>query len=206
MENKGYLTPTIKLSLWFLFACFLWAILFPVYARFQENLRPVSCQSNLKQIGFGTFQYLQDYDERFPLVAVHDAGISATRPLGWADALQPYLKSTQIFQCHSQKSEEKRTPNETGYTDYRYNARLNGLEAKELEAIKNTFLHGDGNDGTDATNARYSLNELPSGWPAAKRHLDGANYSFTDGHVKWLKPETVTTKPPNGKNATFAVK
>ncbi len=41
------------------------AILFPVFARARENARRASCQSNLKQIGLGIFQYAQDYDEYY---------------------------------------------------------------------------------------------------------------------------------------------
>ena len=46
------------------------AILFPAFARARENARRASCQSNLKQIGLGIFQYTQDYDERLPATAV----------------------------------------------------------------------------------------------------------------------------------------
>jgi prepilin-type N-terminal cleavage/methylation domain-containing protein/prepilin-type processing-associated H-X9-DG protein len=42
------------------------AILFPVFARARESARTSSCASNLKQVGLGLMQYLQDYDERFP--------------------------------------------------------------------------------------------------------------------------------------------
>ena len=27
---------------------------------------------------------------------------------------------------------------------------------------------------------------------AGRRHTDGANYSFVDGHVKWMRPTNVT--------------
>ncbi len=43
------------------------SILFPVFARARENARRTSCLSNMKQIGLGMMQYVQDYDERFPL-------------------------------------------------------------------------------------------------------------------------------------------
>jgi prepilin-type N-terminal cleavage/methylation domain-containing protein len=36
------------------------AILFPVFARARENARRASCQSNMKQIGLGVLQYVQD--------------------------------------------------------------------------------------------------------------------------------------------------
>ena len=66
------------------------AILFPVFARARENARRSSCMSNMKQIGLGVMQYLQDYDERY--MPEHDE---------WVDAVQPYIKSTQIFRCPS---------------------------------------------------------------------------------------------------------
>ncbi|MEO6907691.1 MAG: DUF1559 domain-containing protein [Abditibacteriaceae bacterium] len=44
------------------------AILFPVFARAREAARRASCQSNLKQIGLGMMQYVQDNDERYPLL------------------------------------------------------------------------------------------------------------------------------------------
>lgn len=40
------------------------AILFPMFARARENARRSSCQSNLKQLGLGLIQYIQDYDEQ----------------------------------------------------------------------------------------------------------------------------------------------
>lgn len=42
------------------------AILFPVFARARENARKASCSSNMKQLGLGFIQYLQDFDERYP--------------------------------------------------------------------------------------------------------------------------------------------
>ena len=47
------------------------AILFPVFARARENARRVSCASNLKQIGLGIMQYVQDHDERSRRCNVH---------------------------------------------------------------------------------------------------------------------------------------
>jgi len=72
------------------------AILFPVFARARENARRSSCQSNLKQIGLGLLQYVQDFDEMMP------AGAYSTTPATkWMDVIHPYTKSTQIFTCPS---------------------------------------------------------------------------------------------------------
>lgn len=76
------------------------AILFPVFAKARENARKSSCSNNLKQIGLGIMQYMQDYDET---VMPHWLG-SATYPgtRRWMDLTQPYIKSSQIFVCPSQ--------------------------------------------------------------------------------------------------------
>jgi prepilin-type N-terminal cleavage/methylation domain-containing protein/prepilin-type processing-associated H-X9-DG protein len=92
------------------------AILFPVFGRARENARRSSCMSNLKQIGLGTMQYAQDYDEklyphRFNLAAgttnslasqpgSQISGTALQREF-WPALLQPYIKSWQIFVCPS---------------------------------------------------------------------------------------------------------
>ena len=76
------------------------AILFPVFARARENARRSSCQSNLKQIGLGMLQYAQDYDEK---VLSPSNYVSSLNPLNdaWFNMVQPYIKSTQLFNCPS---------------------------------------------------------------------------------------------------------
>ena len=88
------------------------AILFPVFARARENARRSSCQSNLKQIGLGIVQYVQDYDERFPesrnagtaLPANGTFGATVTASAPWHVVIQPYVKSYQLFKCPSNTS------------------------------------------------------------------------------------------------------
>lgn len=78
------------------------AILFPVFARARENARRASCQSNLKQIGLAFQQYTQDYDEHLPLNRrPATTGQFTTDYILWADGLQPYVKSLQVFVCPS---------------------------------------------------------------------------------------------------------
>lgn len=91
------------------------AILFPAFARARENARRASCQSNLKQIGLGIMQYTQDYDETAPLAYFGD-NIALLGPwwqsgtqqwnatnwkYEWMDAVYPYIKSEEVFNCPS---------------------------------------------------------------------------------------------------------
>ena len=84
------------------------AILFPVFARARENARRASCQSNMKQLGFT--QYLQDYDEFYPVGVftgnTDSSGCDTANPYGnrgygWAGQIYPYVKSQQIYTCPS---------------------------------------------------------------------------------------------------------
>ena len=59
--------------------------------------------SNLKQIGLGLMQYVQDYDEKFPPMRSAQSMAQIRRPYNARElttvqqVVQPYVKSTQIF-------------------------------------------------------------------------------------------------------------
>lgn len=81
------------------------AILFPVFARAREQARNSSCQSNLKQIGLGLLQYSQDYDELYVASYYGSQGnnqnTDGVTNYKWMDAVFPYIKSEQIYDCPS---------------------------------------------------------------------------------------------------------
>ena len=166
-------------------------VLFPLFARARDNDRPRSCISNLKQISLGLLQYTQDYDDKLP-PAKNSVG-------GWGQLVQPYAKSYWVFQCPSDNKDTDKT------TDYFFNARLSGVSLAKLAAPTLTIALGDGapDQPFDA-----HLSQLPATWlqnsnSPAHRHLDGANYAFADGHVKWFKPENITLDPPSAGQPTF---
>lgn len=164
----------------------------------RENAHLSSCPSKLKQIALACAQYMQDYDDHFPLVT--DAKYT-----GWADRLQPYGKSWSLLQCpHGQE-----TPLLKG-SDYFFNARLVGRQFPDSAPLTIAF-----GDGIDNASTRSSLKELPPLWrtdetsPAYRdgtgRGLEGgAHYAFVDGHVKWLKPAWIhAVRPANAASPAF---
>lgn len=74
--------------------------------RARENARRATCLSNLKQVGMGLMMYNQDYDEQFPPSFNY---YNSSTLVWWQDALQPYIKTYQIFICPSDTSPKKYT-------------------------------------------------------------------------------------------------
>ena len=191
------------------------AILFPVFARARENARRSSCQSNLKQIGLGLLQYTQDYDEKFPVLRGGNTGTAAN---GVFDLVQPYLKSTQIYQCPSETSPPSSNPQAdtsatysgAGYSDYAYNLYLGyvagtggGTRGLALAALTQPVLTVMAVDYDAGASDNYTMGTAPVGTVtsaaalevtvggAAQRHLETQNILFTDGHVKSYKGQTL---------------
>jgi len=104
------------------------SILFPVFARARENARRASCMSNLKQIGLGLMQYIQDYDGKWPNrcfgYGCYEAGYSYPYNAGrykWMDAIYPYINSEQVFDCPSDRLPYRNAADNATIRPYRYN-------------------------------------------------------------------------------------
>jgi prepilin-type processing-associated H-X9-DG protein len=194
------------------------AIVFPIFGRVRDREHHPSCQSNLKQIMLGIKQYTQDYNEKFPM---YQYGSNPGN--GWSASIQPYLKSTQIYQCFEEPTAGNPDPGNPGYCDYFYNSsigpRKGGRSEADLEYTAATLIIGDSapfssgnatNGGTITApgieGAKAGLAVAQGQWdPAVSgvRHLNGANYGFADGHVKWLLPVKVTRNPVSTNEPTF---
>jgi prepilin-type N-terminal cleavage/methylation domain-containing protein/prepilin-type processing-associated H-X9-DG protein len=209
------------------------AILFPVFARARENARRSSCQSNLKQIGLGLIQYTQDYDEQ--LVRAHygpndGAASDATENYKWMDAIQPYIKSTQLFNCPSQGNFSSSTNGlyefrtGTKYGSYVINATYwgtgDGLTSPAGEYVSlasaatpsTTIWVGDG-DGSRFEVAWENVSKNPPPTTTEpkqlntviERHLSTTDLLYVDGHVKSLKVDSLVRLGTTGGYAPFTL-
>ncbi|MEZ8221407.1 prepilin-type N-terminal cleavage/methylation domain-containing protein/prepilin-type processing-associated H-X9-DG domain-containing protein [Candidatus Fervidibacteria bacterium JGI MDM2 JNZ-1-D12] len=186
------------------------AILFPVFSRAREKARQSSCLSNLRQSATAVGQYVQDYDEAFPM-SVYLALNASAQPcaLTMLGAIEPYIKNRQIYQCPS----EPRALNvdaafralglpggECGgfeYGSYMFNYAvfedgdlppvLKGVPPIRLAEIQfptETGMNYDGNlAGNNPQNCGFYLFDSP----VQGRHMDFANVNFVDGHAKVYK-------------------
>lgn len=176
------------------------AILLPVFNRTRCSESGSTCRSNLKQIALAWTQYAADYDHA-PTLAINGAF------WGWSDALLPYGAKSTIFHCPSRRVLAGTDPTALDYCDYWMNRRIAGRALNQVAFPARTLLFGEGESG----NAQYALSHLPIQWrntetSPAKRHSEGANYAFADGHVRWLKPQQVTMKKPAAGNPTFLIR
>ncbi len=197
--------------------CLLAAILFPVFGRAREMARRSSCQSNLKQMGMGITEYVQDFDEYLPKVA-RDAGAGETANLKfnnqyviWADAIQPYIKSLQVFICPAATHTNCPIPSAQSNSDtlMSYGGTINtggdgafggyGDNPTALASFTNTaetFMVGEIQD-LPAGQRQWAYQTIPLGFAPGWQsnyypgdiHFGGGNWLYADGHVKWMQVE-----------------
>ncbi len=182
------------------------AILFPVFAKAREKARQSSCSSNLKQIGLASIQYAQDYDERFAFTYHYYYGSGNTDGLYfWQYQYQPYVKNWQMFRCPSYQWHYN-YPGPLGGFDASYvivsvsqNASLvtctaiPGGAMASVQDLAGTIMHTESTSAevygpwSGAPTEPLVFTERGSLSRVKEAHNEGANYTFADGHVKWLK-------------------
>ncbi|MBI5834527.1 MAG: DUF1559 domain-containing protein [Armatimonadetes bacterium] len=209
-ERKAF--TLIELLVVIAIIAILAAILFPVFAKAREKARTSSCSSNVKQISLGILQYAQDYDELLPKN-------NGTR---WYNAVDAYIKSTQVMVC----------PSKNQYRGYATNYNLInwdwGRALADITDTAGTSMVCDAaqcsagvtaavspqdfvNFETGASDWQYTM---PTWWDGTNtyytatggnetrrpvaRHMEGLNVGFVDGHVKWMRADAFVGPLPTG--------
>ena len=97
-SRKGF--TLIELLVVIAIIAILAAILFPVFAKAREKARQTSCSSNMKQLGIGFAQYVQDFDEKQPYGNTGGpTNGKGGEVVGWAADIYNYVKSTGVYKC-----------------------------------------------------------------------------------------------------------
>jgi len=208
------------------------ALLLPVFQKVRTRAYRAQCSSNLRQIGLGMVLYAQDNEEK--LMPGHL--LSAPNPVtgndtaGWAGAFNPYLQSVGVFVCPTDETPKAVIGGDTYFpVTYFMNVNLSakvtagGLPLAGLTFPANTVLIAESTGGGLAANiARLNdSNEVETIFanyfvsvtaPGANRHEGGRDFLLADGHIKWLRPDAVSTGSklaaspdtlPRGFTATF---
>jgi prepilin-type N-terminal cleavage/methylation domain-containing protein/prepilin-type processing-associated H-X9-DG protein len=210
LRRRGF--TLIELLVVIAIIALLAAILFPVFARARENARKSSCSNNLKNLTLGWIQYSNDADEK--VIPYSDSGGSTGNAFAWNRLLMPYIKNEQVLTCPSNTLTRQgygcnfalgsggralsdivlpaKTPT---YADIYGSGGLSDTQAHR-ENQAGCFLIPSASPNDIHTGRRLSVPDTnPPGpnWQGENgarikgdRHLDGANYAFADGHVKWF--------------------
>lgn len=200
----------------------LGALSFAVFARVREQGRSANCQSNLKQIGLAMQQYVQDNDGGYPIFRGVDTDSS-----NWSDRLRLYTKNHDVFYCPSFPFvRERGAVSGTRSTSYNLNvirisywhdsighapkkeaetSQLLSPSATWLNVCPDTWLEAGVNILTDDKVFDSSCGRK-IGLNIGEHHSGGTNWSFVDGHVKWMTSQQVADldcgNPPLPPNFT----
>jgi len=205
--KKGF--TLIELLVVIAIIAILAAILFPVFAKAREKARQTSCTSNLKQLGLGFIQYVQDYDEKYP-----QTGNT------WPTTIYSYEKSTGVYKCPDDSTQG--TPGTNSAVSYFANNQVLGNSDALESAPASTVLAFDADTGVTATQQTpatgcsttcedygqetyNSANTLGQSNTNPTIHDPEISFLACDGHVKLLRPEKVSPGQTNGSQTGTAV-
>ena len=192
MRRRGF--TLIELLVVIAIIAILAAILFPVFAKARENARKATCQSNLKQITTAALMYAQDYDERTMMHYIIGPGwVPFLRPM---DLLTPYVKNSQAWVCPSSQVVYGTQRCNFGRVHIPANS-ICSYSLAQYKEVANAVVFFDENNYYTCADVYYAPSYTgcsgTCGGPGKLNpvHNDGLNLSFLDGHVKWMKWETI---------------
>ncbi len=149
-------------------------LLLPTLGRSLESGRATACLSNLRQIGIALQLYVQDANNRMPIMRDRPADTNAvpTNTLPRPDVLlAPQLGSTNVLRC---PSDRPRLFEQTG-SSYSWNSLLNGQDAEHLSVMTIPF---------DPHQIPVMFDK--EAFHRARGEKKGVNYLYADGHIKNL--------------------
>lgn len=185
------------------------AILFPVFAKARERAKQTSCLSNIKQLGLAQMQYVQDYDDLYPIVAAWGRAWDGNRDpkrMYMPEVLAPYVKAGDVFFCPSiqrkavvplpQGVNTSNITYEQNGTSYCYNYRFYGYYRPPGGTIQYLDIAIAGKPMTFLKNAASypMMFDIPYhgqqySFPLTKGgiHRGGINVNYGDGHAAWVQ-------------------
>ncbi len=176
------------------------ALLLPSLGRAWDVARRSSCGGNLRQQGFAVFSYSNDYSGYLITRAYSSSGTGVMHWL-WRVQLAPYLNMAPgvpyywtkgAFKCLSCRLK----PSDAGYGGgYGWNRFVGDcddsafyprLKLHTLKELPETIFIADATDLNVSGEFNYvSVQYTTDGRAIGRRHQNGANVLWGDGHMEW---------------------
>jgi prepilin-type N-terminal cleavage/methylation domain-containing protein/prepilin-type processing-associated H-X9-DG protein len=149
-------------------------LLLPTLGRAREAGRSTACLSNLRQVGIALQLYVQDHNNRLPIMRdqLFETNAAPTTNLATIDVvLSNYLGAAAVLRC---PSDRKGVYAQTR-SSYSWNSLLNGQDADHLRVMAIDF----------------DPHQIPvvfdkEAFHAARGPKRGINFLYADGHIKNL--------------------
>ncbi len=150
-------------------------LLMPALGKAKEAARSTACLSNLRQVGIALQLYIQDNQNRLPIMRDRLFETNAPPPTntlaGPEVVMSNYLGNVEVLRC---PSDRKQIFAQTG-SSYAWNSLLNGQDAEHLQIFSIDF----------------DPHFIPVFFDKEKFHVargpkKGINFLYADGHIKNL--------------------
>ena len=178
------------------------SLLLPALARAKQRAVATRCLNNLKQIGLASMMYANDNEDSLPL--------SSHEGLSWIATLQPNLAGTNLHFCPLDKIPGRASS--YAVNDFLLPADPPGSRPEyskftSVSAPSDTMMMAEIADSEATDHFHFSDPDAnpPNYEPtpfffavAVKRHSDGANYLFVDGHAErlgWSQTKNILNQP-----------
>jgi prepilin-type N-terminal cleavage/methylation domain-containing protein/prepilin-type processing-associated H-X9-DG protein len=182
--RRGFAFTLIELLVVIAIVALLAALVFPAFNRAKESGKGAVCISNLRQVGVALQLYVQENNNRMPVMRDPSLTSSTNGLPGPQQVLASQLGNTNVLRCPSDKwpGELARLLPQAGSTcfeqtgsSYAWNSLLNGQNADHLKAL----------------DLNFDAHEIPLMFDREKFHLargkeKAVNYLYADGHIKNL--------------------
>jgi prepilin-type N-terminal cleavage/methylation domain-containing protein/prepilin-type processing-associated H-X9-DG protein len=154
------------------------AILFPVFSKAREKARQTACLNNVRQIAAAILMAVQDHEETFPEASTWTSELASS-----------YGMQGKVWDCPS----NERAGTES-VPDYVYYSLIAGMALGDVSSPSDTMLIADGSHQATPTPLTYT-GVCYGLVDVQRRHADGFNQAYADGHVAFAKVPAFNTPP-----------
>ena len=189
------------------------AMLLPALNQAKAKALQINCAANLKQLGLATKMYTGDNDGVLP--RMHNPTPNNADRWSWRAYIFDYVNSTKVYVCpakpdwsydHAKAGEKVGGEFVQAQGGYGMNhthsppgrpTPPSGQPEVNVAAPTSLILYGDQGagavmgDGGYGNAVGYNRANNVNHAEQCRRHNNGANYAFADGHVKWFTPQAI---------------